>query len=130
MQADFFLTADRKNIETSRPWNRKRLEAGDWDVFVSEKEEEKYQTIADSIKMFDASKAPFQKLLHDGEYYLDVFAGSGLYRNKRLFPSSKLPTLMDWALINIEPGQMGDNKVCLYHCRNRLEGHSRIIGQL
>ena len=67
----------------------------------------------------------FQSFLDNRQYYLGhVVAGSGLYRTKQQahMKTGHVPSTLDWALINIDPQRLGENKVrSSWKMRRRME---------
>lgn len=107
------------NIEEYRDAEFQRIErhiqqreVGHIDVFVTEKEEQRYHKLLKVITILQSERNHYQKFLDDKAYPLgSVFAGSGLYRKKAR--NADQDFLLDWALIRIRQERLGENKVCL-----------------
>lgn len=91
----------------------KRNEGSD-DVYVTEKEESRFRSKNLHIQSFQERQKFFRTFLDGRQYYLGhVVAGSGMYRTRQQahMTTGDFPSVLDWALISIDPQRLGENKV-------------------
>ena len=95
------------------------------DVYVTDKKQSHFKTKNLYIQAFRKRHKFFQSFLDKRQYYLGhVVAGSGLYRTKQQahMKTGNVPSALDWALINIDPQRLGENKVrSSWKMRRRME---------
>lgn len=69
------------------------------------------------ISSFEEQKKHFEFFLTGSEYYLGhIVSGSGLYRTRQQvhIKTADCPSVIDWAIIDIDQKRMGANKVCSF----------------
>lgn len=88
-----------------------QLNLGSDNVYVSEKEVDRYNSKKEIIEAYDENKSHFESFYIRGEYRLgSVFAGSGQYRARWSVASigpREHPMMLDWALITVRKNRIG-----------------------
>jgi hypothetical protein len=82
--------------------------------FIVPKQLTKHNVFKGLVNREKELQAQFEDFLNGGNTHLGhVFAGSGLYSAKKsaTIQSSELPSIRDWALVDVEDARMGDNTV-------------------
>lgn len=94
------LNEDRREIRTKRFWEcKEQVDKGE-DGWLPRSQRALYHHWLDQVHEIEERRAPFQKMLDNGSYYLGhVVAGTGMNRTR--VNKDGLRVSVDWALIKI-----------------------------